>query len=138
MSIYFYHLPKQNLVKIGCSSNVNKRLNQLSTGCTEQGVLLRVIEGFGFKAEKWLHEHFKALKVKGEWFNYSEEMLSIEIPDGCLDTIIPLLHTQNGFCYQIPNKGLVIFGHLSTREDFAIASKFIIRMYKLYGIPLLE
>jgi len=57
MSIYFYHLPKQNLVKIGCSSNVNKRLNQLSTGCTEQGVLLRVIEGFGFKAEKWLHEH---------------------------------------------------------------------------------
>ena len=89
MSIYFYHLPKQNLVKIGCSSNVNKRLNQLSTGCTEQGVVLRVIEGFGFKAEKWLHEHFKALKVKGEWFRFTEDMLNIQVPLKLKNTTLP-------------------------------------------------
>ena len=81
MAIYFYHLPIQNLVKIGTSQDVEQRLKTLATGCTEIGVLIRTIEDYSFKAEKWLHAYFKHLWVKGEWFQYSDDMLSVEIPN---------------------------------------------------------
>ena len=80
MSIYFYHLPKSNLVKIGVSSNVNQRIKTLSTGCNEVGSLIRVIDGFGFSAEKWLHNYYTDYRVKGEWFAFTESMLSVQIP----------------------------------------------------------
>lgn len=89
MSVYFYHLPIQNLVKIGVSANVEQRLNQLSTGCTERGEILRVIEGFSFKAEKWLHNQFKDLRVKGEWFTFSRDMLEINVPTKLKDVELP-------------------------------------------------
>jgi hypothetical protein len=80
MSVYFYHLPKSNLVKIGVSSNVNQRMKTLNTGCSEQGNLIRVIDDCGFAAEKWLHNYFNAYKVKGEWFSFVEDMLDVQIP----------------------------------------------------------
>lgn len=89
MSVYFYHLPKCNLVKIGTSVDVSTRIKTLSTGCTEQGYLIRVLEGFGFKAERWLHTYFKGLRVKGEWFKFSEEMLTVELPVLSEDTLLP-------------------------------------------------
>ncbi len=89
MSVYFYHLPKCNLVKIGTSIDVTARIKSLSTGCTEHGYLIRVIEGFSFKAERWLHTYFKELRVKGEWFKFSEEMLTVELPVHSEDTLLP-------------------------------------------------
>lgn len=81
MSVYFYHLPIQNLVKIGTSKDVEQRINQLSTGCTEKGELIRVIPDLSFKAERWLHEYFAEARVKGEWFTHSSEMLTVEVPE---------------------------------------------------------
>lgn len=80
MSVYFYHLPKSNLVKIGVSSNVSQRIKTLNTGCSEEGNLIRVIDDCGFAAEKWLHNYFNVYKVKGEWFSFVEDMLDVQIP----------------------------------------------------------
>lgn len=81
MSIYFYLLPESNLVKIGCSYQVEQRILTLATGCIEDGRLIRVIDSFGFKAEKWLHHYFEPLRVKGEWFKFREDMLTIQPPN---------------------------------------------------------
>ena len=80
MSIYFYHLKESNKVKIGYSKNIPQRIKTLNTAIHEEGNLIRVIEGYGYEAESWLHNYFKHLKVKGEWFTYSPEMLSIGLP----------------------------------------------------------
>ena len=89
MSVYFYYLPISGLVKIGVSEDVEQRIKTLSTGCPEVGEVIRVIDDFGFKAEKWLHNHFKSLHVKGEWFKFTEEMLTIELSSDQLDIILP-------------------------------------------------
>jgi len=107
MAIYFYHLPVQNLVKIGTSQDVDQRLKTLTTGCTEDGVLLRVVEGFSFKAEAWLHSHFKDLRVKGEWFQYSDEMLSIEIPRHLTNIMDILLGLPLGQVFKFPSTGMI-------------------------------
>ncbi len=85
MSIYFYYLPKSNLVKIGYSTNPALRIKSIATGCSEAGYIIREIYGYGSKAEKWLHKRYINLKVKGEWFEFTQEMLTTKIPTQYVD-----------------------------------------------------
>lgn len=133
MSVYFYHLPIQNLVKIGVSTNVELRLNQLSTGCTEHGVLLRTIEGFSFKAEKWLHNHFKDLRVKGEWFTYSPDMLEITVPKDLCDIYTKYACFGKARLYIFPNGTSMPRNPNAPVEEFIDA---IVAHHKRIGIPL--
>jgi len=136
MSVYFYHLPVQNLVKIGTSKDVTKRLAQLNTGCTEQGVLLRVIENFSFSAEKWLHSKFENLRVKGEWFKYCPTMLTVSIPDEYESIYDTLKDMPLGYSYQIPTKGLIILNNPITEKERRDAIHLIVKLHRKYNIPL--
>ena len=60
---------KNNLVKIGVSSNVGKRLKQIQTSCPYRIELLEkagVNDAYGH--EKAIHDQYKKYKLKGEWF----------------------------------------------------------------------
>lgn len=79
MPVYF--IRNQNgHVKIGHSVNPARRLMLLQTGTAESLRIVRTIEG-NDATERWLHEHFAEDWLRGEWFNFREEMLTICPPE---------------------------------------------------------
>jgi predicted GIY-YIG superfamily endonuclease len=70
---YVYFIQRQySHIKIGVSSNPEKRLRTLQTGSS---IPLRLIATFpcesrseAFLLEKYFHENYAHLQVKGEWF----------------------------------------------------------------------
>lgn len=134
MNIYFYYLPENNLVKIGCSTNIEQRIKNLSTGCIEVGQIIRVISGYGFQAEKWLHKYFKDLRVKGEWFKYTEEMLTVNIPDEASDMYHHFLKFPlSSGVHPLPNGGVVPLKNFETQEDQA---KALTSIYRTWGLSI--
>jgi len=75
MPVYFIQ-NERGSVKIGHSVNPAKRLMLLQTGTLESLRIVRTIEGDD-ATERWLHRHFASDRVRGEWFNFREEMLTI-------------------------------------------------------------
>ena len=73
--VYFVQAKKMGLIKIGYSTNVQKRLGALSTGCPDALELLCVVKG-DQKLESKVHQKFAEDRVKGEWFNPSPGLLA--------------------------------------------------------------
>ena len=90
MSIYI--ISDGELVKIGFSSNVKRRLKQLQTGNPKT---LKLIATFDYKPrgriterimERRIHYLLRQFKIrrKGEWFNFPEHDILIEIIESIL------------------------------------------------------
>lgn len=67
-------------VKIGHALDMQKRLSGLQTSCADNLSILRLIDG-GEPTERWLHRRFAEAHIRGEWFRFLPEMLSILPPD---------------------------------------------------------
>lgn len=67
--LYFIQSNNQGMIKIGRSKDPHKRLKQLQTGNPNNLRLICYFENLGDK-EKYLHEHLKKFRKKGEWFEY--------------------------------------------------------------------
>jgi hypothetical protein len=80
MPVYFIRAGDTGPVKIGWTGNVEVRRKNLQGNHVEPLHLLRVIEG-SRQRERWLHRHFAALRLTGEWFRFDAEMLTIEPPE---------------------------------------------------------
>lgn len=76
MPVYFIQAGS-GPVKIGYAGNPQKRCLQLQIGHYEPLQILRVLEG-NRTTEKWLHNHFDAWRIKGEWFTYAPDMLTVQ------------------------------------------------------------
>jgi hypothetical protein len=61
-------------VKIGVTDDVEKRLIGMQTGNHQPLVLIRLFEG-GPNEERALHQRFADLRLNGEWFSFSKQML---------------------------------------------------------------
>jgi predicted GIY-YIG superfamily endonuclease len=62
------------LIKIGCSSNVERRAALFQTGSPEALTIVHVIETEQYKqVERALHHRFAAQRRRGEWFELSED-----------------------------------------------------------------
>jgi DNA-binding transcriptional regulator YdaS (Cro superfamily) len=79
MPVYFVRAGEDGPVKIGHAKHPASRLRELQAGCFEKFNVLRVIEG-DVLSEKFLHRHFKAQRVRGEWFRFHADMLTIVPP----------------------------------------------------------
>ena len=80
MAVYFARAGADGpWVKIGTAAHPEDRVRALDTGSPFPLVLMRVIDGSD-AVERWLHRHFAAHRLKGEWFNFVPEMLTIEPP----------------------------------------------------------
>lgn len=66
-------------VKIGTSRNVPQRMLQIQR---LHHAPIRLIRDFigGIDVERWLHERFASLRLDGEWFEFSPEMLVVSPP----------------------------------------------------------
>lgn len=72
--IYFIRSGKSDAVKIGYSSGEPKRrLGRLQIGNPEKLHLLAVAPGDRLDEERW-HWEFSHLRVRGEWFKWTEEL----------------------------------------------------------------
>lgn len=79
MAVYFIQDCAGN-VKIGRAIDVQKRLRALQTAHAQELRLLRVIAGDA--VEEWECQYaFRDARIRGEWFEYRDEMLTFE-PSG--------------------------------------------------------
>ncbi len=86
--IYFLHDRITGTVKIGASTNPENRMKALQSSMPLDLVpirYVRVLDGQRFEVERFLHEKFADLCVRGEWFQATPELLDYartgEIPD---------------------------------------------------------
>lgn len=77
--IYFLRAGPDGPVKIGWSSDPQKRAKLLQCGNPQGFELIRTLEAPRW-AESWFHRHFASLAVGGEWFCYSPDMLAVATP----------------------------------------------------------
>lgn len=72
--IYFIYCAAQRAIKIGVADDPAARLQSLQTGCPDRLTLLVVIPG-GRPEEAALHGRFKDIRLRGEWFRESPELM---------------------------------------------------------------
>lgn len=70
-------------VKIGFTENVRRRLAGLQTGHHAPLVLMGAIPAT-LDAEQFIHQKFKHLKIRGEWFRSTQELI-----DFIADPVLP-------------------------------------------------
>lgn len=80
MAVYFIQAGLGGPVKIGTAKYPDQRLRNLQTGNSQELKMLRTMPG-GKATERWLHEEFKADRMRSEWFIFSSKMLEISPPD---------------------------------------------------------
>ena len=79
MAVYMIQAGIDGPVKIGKSTDVKSRHSMLQAAHPFELILIREIEGYG-KVERWLHERFATCRLRGEWFSFHPDMLTVE-PD---------------------------------------------------------
>lgn len=80
MPVYFIRSGDIGPVKIGWADDVERRRRTLQIANHSPLQVVRVIQ-CRRGTEQWLHRHYEAAQVRGEWFVFSSEMLTIEPPD---------------------------------------------------------
>lgn len=78
-SVYFIQDDKGR-VKIGWTRDIRTRLMALQSGTLDNLALLRVVDG-SKTVERWFHKRFAKHRIRGEWFAFASEMLTIAAPD---------------------------------------------------------
>lgn len=79
MTVYFISNGRGQ-VKIGHTDDPAARLAQLQVASVQPLTIVRLADG-GAAAERWLHRRFSLQRVRGEWFDFTADMLSVQVPD---------------------------------------------------------
>ena len=106
MAVYFIRAGEDGPVKIGHATDVLARLADLQVAHHAELKLAREIPG-GLAEEAWLHRRFCSLRIRGEWFRFSDEMLTIELPR---PLTVPQRIGGNGRCLLLLRIHIVIHG----------------------------
>lgn len=77
--IYFLYSPKLKLTKIGFSSNIKKRQQQLKVSCIDTILVYRIktIMEYKYIHEQLFHSIFQEHKVRGEWYDISSHNIAV-------------------------------------------------------------
>lgn len=76
--VYFIRSGPTGPIKIGWALDVEQRINTLQTGNPEKIELLGYVTGTVLD-EMELHRNFDSVRLRGEWFNPAEELLSFVV-----------------------------------------------------------
>jgi DNA-binding transcriptional regulator YdaS (Cro superfamily) len=112
MAIYMVRAGDSGPVKLGFAADPNRRIAGLQTGQPEKLAVLRIMEGCrGF--ETALHRHFAPLRIRGEWFTHTDEML------GDLEHLRPVSAAND----PTPHAALAAYMSAHGLTDAAVADK---------------
>lgn len=77
--VYFIQAGEDGPIKIGGARNIHKRRSQMQIGNHLPLIIRGYIkeEGYEEEAEKTLHRHFSSHRIRGEWFEPCEELISL-------------------------------------------------------------
>lgn len=79
MTVYFLQASPTGPVKIGLSFEAAARVAGMQTASAIELKVIRSIAGSGL-TETWLHRQYRKLRIRREWFDFAESMLTIEPP----------------------------------------------------------
>lgn len=78
--IYFIQEVNTGNVKIGYADNVEKRLTKMKSDNSSELIVIRSLAG-NRSDERIIQNHFGDRFVRGEWFRYCDEMMTINLSD---------------------------------------------------------
>lgn len=85
-------------VKIGTSlwSKAEGRFRDIQSCNHHELTLIRIMKG-SYKAEKWFQDYFaeKGLFIRGEWFNFHPDMMTLKIPKDLAEIVGRVTGKQN-------------------------------------------
>ncbi len=84
--LYFIRAGDNGPVKIGIADSIPERMATLQSASAVTLCLIREIPG-NRAQEQWLHQRFAEVRLRGEWFTFTEEMLTV---------VPPALHNRAG------------------------------------------
>jgi hypothetical protein len=94
--LYVMQMGRTGAIKVGRSSNVDRRLTEIQTGCPYQVKVIIVAEDQGHR-EAAVHRNLKVFRLrghKGEWFS---EMALGSLPDDIYDLMsVEMVEMVNG------------------------------------------
>lgn len=122
MATYIIRAGEHGPVKIGRADDVPSRLADLQTGHHETLHVIRILDT-PFDAEPILHARFAALRLRGEWFDFSPEMLSFvpEAPDDDLTVGDAMKRARNAAQEEASSLVLILrdrYRHVMDRKRF--------------------
>lgn len=79
MPAYFIRAGECGPVKIGWALKPTERLRGLQTGHHDELRIIRLVDTER-RGEVWLHSHFSSYRIRGEWYDFVDAMLTIEVP----------------------------------------------------------
>lgn len=79
MPVYIVRAGDTDMVKIGWANDPSDRLAALQCAHYEELHVIRLIDGPAY-LEKWLHQQFSDRRLRGEWFRFLDQMMTIEPP----------------------------------------------------------
>lgn len=74
-NVYFIQASTGGPIKIGLTTDVNRRLKELQMCCPIPLQIIHVIPGGDQKLEKQLHKSFSLHRLHGEWFDATGDLL---------------------------------------------------------------
>jgi len=80
VAVYFIQDVDSGYVKIGHAADPSARFVDLQCATPHCLQFIRIVDG-GQKVETWFHRKFAKYRIRGEWFNFAEDMLTIAAPD---------------------------------------------------------
>ena len=75
--VYFIQGSSNTPIKIGISNNIVNRLANIQTAYPYKLSVLATIKNGGSKMEKYLHTRFADIRLMGEWFLETNELLEV-------------------------------------------------------------
>lgn len=72
--LYVIGNKSKDVCKIGISTNPDKRLKQLQTGCPYKLSILAIVKGMDYESERNLHKRYSEYRINGEWFRIRGEI----------------------------------------------------------------
>lgn len=119
--IYFAHDEASKAVKIGTTTNLDKRIYSLRTSCPRWLVCLGTVPG-GVDEERKLHRLFAPARLRGEWFHADEVLLKtiriMIVEQGKPRTVQDELDRRSNCRFGL--KGVLVALEGSGREPFKI------------------
>jgi hypothetical protein len=74
MYVYFVQAGESGPIKIGFSTDPDRRIKTLRTAMSEELIVLKVVKG-SRQLEKTLHDQFSEINRRGEWYEPTTELL---------------------------------------------------------------
>lgn len=118
--IYFVYDRQNTTVKIGYTENIGRRLYQLKRSHGSHLVLINILSG-NRQSEKIAHEKFKGLRLTGEWFTFSDDMLHIRSHE-----LVPNADTPKKFYFaaiEVPESVYKFFSDKAEKEKRTISGQ---------------